>query len=528
MKVALAALLVGFFLLMLDTTIVVVAMPTLSTQLHADVSGTTWVTSIYLLTFTVPLLLAGRLGDRYGTKRIYLIGLAVFTAASLACGLAGSIEALIAARGAQGLGAALMSPQTMATIGKLVPFERRARAMAYSGMVSGAAMLIGPVTGGFLVDAFGWQSIFLINVPIGIAGFAVAAKFVPVTERNRHRFDVLGMLLSGASLFCLAFGLEEAPAYNWGTITDDLTVLGSATGIAVTVPRVLAAGVVTGVLFVVWQAVNRSEPMVPLQIFRSRTFAVANVATLIAGFSLTAATLPGTLYFQAGRGMSPRDAALMTLPSALVSVPMGPFVGRIVERFGSKLPATLGLTIFSAALIIRSFLMTPSSPIILLLLQAAMMGAGSVLMMSPLAVAAMQSAPRPLIGAASGTFNTSRQIGSTLGSACAATLLATALKNEFTAKLAGLPAEERAQIGQPKFDELTAHGTAQQQSLIHEVASSAMAHITLWPAATLAAGAVIVVLLLKNPSNKAAKPAPVPSDAAPVSTDRSPAGAAIR
>ena len=200
---ALWAMMVGFFMILLDATIVAVANPTIMERLGAGYDGVIWVTSAYLLAYAVPLLVSGRLGDVYGPKNLYLVGLAVFTAASLWCGLAGSIEMLIAARVVQGIGAALLTPQTLSTITRIFPPARRGVAMSVWGATAGVATLVGPLAGGILVGGLGWQWIFFVNVPIGIIGFGLAVWLIPVLPTAPHRFDVLGVALSGAGMFLI-------------------------------------------------------------------------------------------------------------------------------------------------------------------------------------------------------------------------------------------------------------------------------------------------------------------------------------
>ena len=207
---ALWAMLVGFFMILLDATIVAVANPAIMDHFGADYDGVIWVTSAYLLAYAVPLLLAGRLGDRFGPKNLYLIGLAVFTVSSLWCGLAGSIEVLVAARVLQGIGAALLTPQTLSTITRIFPPERRGVALSVWGATAGVATLVGPLAGGVLVDGLGWQWIFIVNVPIGIIGLAMAVWLVPSlpTQRNQ-RLDLPGVVLSGVGMFLIVFALQE-------------------------------------------------------------------------------------------------------------------------------------------------------------------------------------------------------------------------------------------------------------------------------------------------------------------------------
>ena len=209
---ALWALVIGFFMILVDTTIVSVANPAIKAALDPDsnnLDNVVWVTSAYLLAYAVPLLITGRLGDRFGPKRIYLIGLVVFTLASLMCGLSGTLELLIIARAVQGLGAALMTPQTMAVITRTFPPDRRGAAMGLWGATAGVATLVGPLAGGLLVDGLGWEWIFFINVPVGIVAFVMAWIFVPHLPTHPHRFDIPGVILSAVGLFLIVFGLQE-------------------------------------------------------------------------------------------------------------------------------------------------------------------------------------------------------------------------------------------------------------------------------------------------------------------------------
>ncbi len=226
---ALWALVVGFFMILLDTTIVSVANPAIKAALDpatANLDNVVWVTSAYLLAYAVPLLLTGRLGDRFGPKRIYLTGLIVFTVSSLLCGLSGTLPLLIAARALQGLGAAMMTPQTMAVITRTFPATQRGAAMGLWGATAGVATLVGPIAGGVSVDALGWEWIFFINVPVGIIAWFLAFRLVPALPTHPHRFDTTGVVLSGASLFLIVFGLQEGESYNWGQIWGPISVWG--------------------------------------------------------------------------------------------------------------------------------------------------------------------------------------------------------------------------------------------------------------------------------------------------------------
>ncbi len=284
---ALWAMLVGFFMILVDATIVAVANPSIMDKLGASYDSVIWVTSAYLLAYAVPLLVAGRLGDRYGPKNLYLLGLTVFTAASLWCGLAGSIEMLIAARVVQGIGAALLTPQTLSTITRIFPADRRGVAMSVWGATAGVATLVGPLAGGVLVDRLGWQWIFFVNVPIGIIGLALAVWLIPVLPTQKHRFDLLGVLLSGIGMFMIVFALQEGQSHHW----------------APWIWGTLAGGIGFIAAFLIWQSVNRNEPLIPLVIFRDRDFSLSNLGVATIGFVVTATFLPLMFYAQAVCGL---------------------------------------------------------------------------------------------------------------------------------------------------------------------------------------------------------------------------------
>ena len=306
---ALWALVVGFFMILVDSTIVSVATPTIASALDADINAVIWVTSAYLLAYAVPLLITGRLGDRFGPKVLYQVGLVVFTLASLWCGLAGSIEVLIIARVVQGLGAAMMTPQTMAVITRIFPPQNRGAAMGLWGAVAGVASLVGPIVGGLLVDGFGWEWIFFVNVPVGIVAFVLAQRFVPTFERRGHRFDYLGIALSAVGMFLLVFGIQEGETYDWGTIKG-----------VISVPLLIVAGLVVFAAFVWWQSRVRREPLIPLSLFRDRNFSLSNLAITSVGLSdgLTASIFAARLV-ACGAAIEVPDSASFSPPGITLS-----------------------------------------------------------------------------------------------------------------------------------------------------------------------------------------------------------------
>ncbi|MGY2876617.1 EmrB/QacA subfamily drug resistance transporter [Marmoricola sp. URHA0025 HA25] len=404
---ALWALVLGFFMIMIDTTIVSVATPAIIEDLHAEVNSVVWVTSAYLLAYAVPVLITGRLGDRYGQKQVYLVGLVLFTASSLACGLTGSVEGLIIARVAQGLGAGLMTPQTMAIITRIFPAERRGQATSLWGATAGVAVLVGPLLGGILVDSLGWQWIFFINLPIGVLAFALAIRLVPSLPTHPHKFDWFGVALSGAGMFLLVFGIQEGHQHHWSGAIWSMII----------------GGLVVMGLFVLWQARNRQEPLVPLGLFRDRNFSLANIGIATVSFAFTGMGFPVMLYAQLVRGLSPTKAALLLVPMAVMSIALAPGIGKLTDRIHPRTITAVGFTALAVSLVWTSRVLTPGSHVWELLLPMALMGAGSAGIWAPLTATATRNLPMHLAGAGAGVYNVSRQIGAVLGSAAIAVLM---------------------------------------------------------------------------------------------------------
>ena len=409
---ALFALCIGFFMILVDTTIVSVATPAIIEDLHAEVNSVVWVTSAYLLAYAVPVLITGRLGDRYGPKRLYLSGLTLFTLASLWCGLTGTIEMLILARVVQGLGASMMTPQTMAVITRIFPAARRGRAMALWGATAGVAALVGPIAGGLLVDAAGWEWIFFVNVPVGIIGFVLAWRLVPTLPTHTHQFDWLGVALSGVGMFLLVFGIQEGHQYDWGTITGPITVW-----------SLIIAGLVVFGLFIYWQARNKAEPLVPLHLFRDRNFSLANVVITTMGFAITALAFPLMLYAQLVRGLTPTQAALLLVPMAIMSIVLAPWVGKMTDRIHPRLITSIGFVCLIGSLFWLSAVMTPDSATWELLLPMTLLGVGNAGIWAPNSATATRNLEPRLAGAGAGVYNATRQMGAVLGSAAIAVIM---------------------------------------------------------------------------------------------------------
>lgn len=466
---ALWALVIGFFMILVDVTIVSIATPAIMADLGADVDSVVWVTSGYLLSYAVPLLITGRLGDRFGPRRVYLTGLAIFTLASLWCGLTGTVGALIAARVVQGLGASLMTPQTMAVINRTFPRESRGGAMSLWGATAGVATLVGPLLGGVLVDGFGWEWIFFVNVPVGIIGFVAAWRLVPELPTHVRRFDMVGVGLSAVGMFLLVFGIQEGQSFDWNGV----------------VWMMIAVGVIVMGMFLWWQT-RIEEPLVSLDLFRDRNFSLANVAITTVGFGITAMAFPLTFYAQGVLGLSPTGAALLTAPMAVVSGLLAPVVGKLIDVAHPRWVAGFGMLAMPVSLFWLAAVMGPSTPIWAVVLPTVLLGIASAFVWAPLATTATRNLPPQHAGSGAGVYNTTRQVGSVLGSAAIATLIASQLA-------ANLPAGGSGETA-----------IAHLPTALHAGFATAMSHALLLPAAVLLIG-FVAAASLRLPTHFAAR-----------------------
>lgn len=403
---ALFALCFGFFMILLDTTIVQVAVPSLMTGLPATLNEVFWVNSVYLLTFAVPLLLTGRLGDRFGPRRLYLAGLVIFTAASLWCGLATDATDLIAARAVQGLGAAALTPQSMAFISYLFPTNRGA-AMGAWGSVAGMATIAGPVLGGLLTQTLGWEWIFFVNVPVGVVAIALVLVLVPDWQpRHSHRFDVPGIVLSSLGLLALVFGIQNGELHDGTTIA-----------------AILATGVVLIAIFLWWQRKNPNEPLLPLRLFGNRTFSFGSLTGFLIGAAMAAMFIPLVIYLQTVLGMTPLQAGLFMGPMSVVSAVLAPFAGRLSDRIEGKYIVIAGLMAYALGIGSVALIAQPGLDTWALVPGLLLCGVGIGTIFSPLSSTTISGLTPDLIGAGAGIYNMSRQVGNVLGSAAAGLLM---------------------------------------------------------------------------------------------------------
>ncbi len=454
-------MMVGFLLVVVDATGIAVASPVIRETFGVDHHSVIWVSSAYLLAFAALLLLGGRLGDRYGPRNLYLLGLALFAAASVWCGLSTSIDMLITARGIQGAGAALITPQILTTITRTFPPERRGVAMAAWGATAGVGMFAGPLVGGVLVDTWGWPWIFFVNAPIGAAGVILAAVLIPATPGRPHHLDLPGALLSAVGIGLVVFGLQEGQHEGWR-----LPIWG-----------VIAGGAVLIAAFVSWQAMQHGEPLIPLHLFRHRDFVLANAGIVLVSVAFVAFAVPLMFYLQEVCGLAPTRAALLVAPMAIATGLLAPVVGRLVDRSQARPIVAAGFTALAVGLLWLSREMTPATPIWRLVLPLTLMGAAGAFTWEPLSVIASRTLPPELAGAGSAMCNTSRQVGAALSSAGVATLM-TALLGSETATIAGQP-----------------DGAAPLSGPARESLAVAMAESMLLPASAAALGAATALFL---------------------------------
>ena len=425
---------------MLDNTVVNVALPRISEKLGAGVSGLQWIVDGYVLAFASLLLTGGILGDRYGRKRMFITGLSIFTLASLACGLSGSTGQLIAFRAIQGVGAALLMPGTLSIIAVTFPPHERAKAIGLWAGMSGLALALGPTVGGLMVEHLGWQSVFFLNVPIGVVAFLTARRTVreSVSEEERQ-LDLMGLSLGTAALFGATYGLIEANQKGW---TDPLIMTS------------LAAAAVLLVAFVAWE--HRSpHAMMPLPFFRIPAFSAGNTVAFSVSLGMFATFFFLSLYMQLIRGYTPLQAGLRFLPMTVMIVITAPNAGRWASKHGSRGAMSYGLTLAGAGLLILSRLSIDTS-YLLMLPVFVMMGHGMGATMPPMTAAVMNAVGPQRAGLGSAMTNTSREVGGVFGIALLGTILTTKLKSALTPALAGLglPAGVRSAI-----DAGAGHGT---------------------------------------------------------------------
>ena len=407
----LAAVAVGLFMIMLDNTVVNVALPSMKRSLHMSLSELEWVVAGYALTFAAFMLTGGKLADYVGRRLIFMSGLVVFTGASLACGLAPSGGFLIGARVVQGLGGALMNPATLSIITATFPPRERGKAIGIWAGVSAMALAIGPLVGGLLTEHVNWNWIFFINVPVGLAGLLTAPLLIDESRDTSHeqRLDVPGLASSGIGLFALTFAFIEANSYGW----TSWQILG-AFGVA-------AIALITFVLLERHQRI----PMLDLSLFRNRTFGGANASMLFVGLAMFGTFFYVSLYMQQVLRYSPVETGASFLPMTLLIILIAPRAGALTDKIGSRWLVGFGMTLLAVMLFYYSQLgANESFWAILPGLLIGGIGMGST--MTPLTAAAMSAVAVDKAGVGSAVLNSARQVGGSLGIAVMGAIVASA------------------------------------------------------------------------------------------------------
>ena len=404
----LAAVSFGLFMIMLDNTVVNVALPAIQSDLGADLSELQWVVTGYALTFAALMLIGGKVADAYGRRLIFVLGIGIFTTASLWCGLADSSDELIAARVLQGVGAALMNPATLSIIAATFPPHQRGAAIGIWAGVSALALAIGPLVGGLLTQHADWSWIFFVNVPVGIVAIAVSFLFIDESRDETHtRLDLPGLATSGIGLFAVTYALIEANTYGWGSTR----ILGS-----------FAVAAVTLVGFVLLERHQR-DPMLPLQLFRNGTYTGANLVVLLVALAMFGIFFFMSLYMQNILGYSAVQTGAAFLPMTILIILVAPIAGKTSDRIGSRGLMTAGMILIAVQLVYFSQLGLDAT--FWSILPAFLVGGvGMSLTMTPSAAAATRSVSVDKAGVGSAVLNAARQVGGSIGIAVMGAIVA--------------------------------------------------------------------------------------------------------
>jgi EmrB/QacA subfamily drug resistance transporter len=398
----------ALFMTALDNLVVGVALPSIRADLGGSIEALQWTVNAYTLAFAVLLIPGAALGDRFGRKRMFMAGVGVFTGASVLAALAPSIEALVAARALQGLGAAIVTPLTLTLISEAFPPERRPAALGIWGGLQGLGVAIGPLVGGAVVEGIAWQWIFWLNVPIGLALIPLASRTLAESHGPDRQLDLGGLSLAGASLFGLTFGIVRSEALGW----TSATVLVS-----------LAAGLVLLAAFVRYE-LRTEAPMLPMRLFRSRGFAATNALSFAMFFGIFGAIFLISQYFQTGQGYGPFEAGARTLPWTGIEMFVAPAAGLLAARIGTRPPMAVGLALQAIGLAWMALVLTPETRFVELIGPFALSGIGMALVFPTSAEAVLASVRAHEAGKASGATNAIRELGGVMGVAVLATAFA--------------------------------------------------------------------------------------------------------
>jgi EmrB/QacA subfamily drug resistance transporter len=512
----LAVLCLSVLLVVVDNTIVNVALPTISRDLHASTSALQWVVDGYTLSFAGLLLLGGNLGDRLGRRRFLQLGLVLFGLFSVGAALAQNTGELIAARALMGIGAAMVYPATLAILNTVFTAAReRAIAIGVWSAISGLAVAIGPLAGGALLDHFNWSSVFYVSVPLVVAAVIAGRILLPESrDHNAGRFDPLGALLSAAGIALLTWSIIEAPDHGWGSAATVGGIGGSLV--------LLAA-------FAWWQ-VRRPDPMLDVRLFRNPRFSAASGAIALSFFGLFGFIFMITQYFQVVRGYNPLGAGIATLPFAFVTAGFSPLAMLLMRRFGTKLVVAAGLAVMGAGFLVAATTAVNEPYWHTVIISMTLMAAGLGLTTGPATEAIMGALPRGKAGAGSAVNDTTRELGGTLGVAIVGSVLNSAYGSHVFSSLTalGAPASTAHLAGQSVIAGMNV--AARFPAPLREAAESAVrtAFVTgvhrgsLVAAGTSLAAALVALLFVPARPAPATDPALARTDAADRSTSVTP------
>ncbi|HUZ83491.1 MAG TPA: MFS transporter [Gaiellales bacterium] len=418
----------ALFMIMLDNTVVNVALPSIQRSLKTTPQNLEWTVNAYVLSFASLILLGGKLGDRFGRKRIFLVGLALFTLSSAACALSTTDAELISFRVIQGAGGAMLNPLSLSIIVAAFPRRQLPTAIGVWAGISGLGLAVGPLAGGFLVEHYSWSYVFWINVPIGvIAAAATAWAVVESRDPGARSLDVTGTLLVTGGLFSLVWALIKTGSDGW--------LSGPTLGF-------LAAAAVLLAAFVVWES-RSPQPMLPLGFFRRRAFSSSSVVVMLVGFGLFGVIYFITLYFQNVKGYSPLQAGARSLPMTMMLMVFAPIGGRLNQRVGARALMTVGMLLAGGGLFGLSHVQ-PDSSYNLIWPMYVLMGIGMALTMPAVSSTGMAAVDHDKAGIASGVINASRQVGGALGIAVLGSIGTTVAAGSWQAKAAALAPAHRA------------------------------------------------------------------------------------
>ncbi len=389
----------ALFMASLDNLVVTTALPSIRAHLHASLAGLQWTVNAYTLTFAVLLLTGATLGERYGRRRMFVAGLGLFTLGSAAAALAPSIGLLIAARAAQGVGAAVLVPLTLTLLSAAVSPARRGLALGAWGAIGGLAIAIGPLVGGAVVEGASWQWIFWLNVPIGLVVLPLAWRRLTESYGPATRLDLPGLALASLGLFGIVLGVVRGNDHGW----TSLTVL----------PPMVIGGLLVAA-FIAWE-LRAAEPMLPLHLFRSRGFTVTNVASLLMFFGMFGSIFLLAQFLQVVQHYSPLQAGLRTLPWTAMPVLIAPIAGALSDRIGGRPLLVAGLALQAIGLGWLAVVISPTVPYMTMVPAFVVSGVGMSLFFAPVANVVLGSVRRDQEGIASGANNAIRELGGVFG-----------------------------------------------------------------------------------------------------------------